>query len=258
MKYLLFIMVIVAATTLTAQEKQFSVYFDFDVDTLNSVQAKAFDRWITANRSTAITRLEGYADSTGLDTYNFNLSIRRIAHISTKLVVGEYGATSLNLKPFGETRSQTGPNAMNRRVTIYYNNVVTDSAKPAETELSKAVASARKGDRLKLPNMNFYNYSDIILPESRPVLNDLLAILKATPKLSIEIQGHICCQVKELDDISLKRAVAVYRFLVNNGIDKGRLSYKSFGSSRPIYRLPEKNEAEKIANRRVEIEILEN
>jgi outer membrane protein OmpA-like peptidoglycan-associated protein len=34
------------------------------------------------------------------------------------------------------------------------------------------------------------------------------------------------------------------------------LAYKGFGSNQPVYPIPEKNEEEKIANRRVEIEIV--
>ena len=80
--------------------------------------------------------------------------------------------------------------------------------------------------------------------------------MRDKPLLKIDIQGHICCQKNEENQISLRRAVAIYAFLIRNGIDKSRLSYKSFGSSKPIYPLPEKTEAEKVANRRVEIEII--
>lgn len=82
------------------------------------------------------------------------------------------------------------------------------------------------------------------------------------PKLKIDIQGHICCQsLREADkivDIAKVRALAVYVFLINNGIKEDRLSYQSFKSTKPIYPIPEKNEEQRIANRRVEIMILEN
>jgi outer membrane protein OmpA-like peptidoglycan-associated protein len=61
----------------------------------------------------------------------------------------------------------------------------------------------------------------------------------------------------EVDDISLKRAKTVYNFLLSNGISADRITYKGFASSRPIYPLPEKNEEERVANRRVEILIIE-
>ena len=59
-------------------------------------------------------------------------------------------------------------------------------------------------------------------------------------------------------DLSGQRAKAIRNFLTGNGIDKSRLSYKGFGSTQPIYPIPEKNEAERAANRRVEILIVAN
>jgi flagellar motor protein MotB len=59
-------------------------------------------------------------------------------------------------------------------------------------------------------------------------------------------------------DLSTQRAKAIYNFLITNDVYRARLSYKGFGSTQPIYPLPEKNEAERAANRRVEILIVEN
>jgi flagellar motor protein MotB len=59
-------------------------------------------------------------------------------------------------------------------------------------------------------------------------------------------------------DLSTQRAKAIYNFLLNHDIQKDRLSYKGFGSSQPIFALPEKDEQERAANRRVEILIVEN
>ncbi len=98
----------------------------------------------------------------------------------------------------------------------------------------------------------------MVLPESQPVLRELLIIMQINPNLKIDIQGHICCQETDVRDVAKRRAKAIYRFLQLNGIANSRISYQSFGSSRPIYPLPEKNEEEERANRRVEIEILEN
>ena len=86
----------------------------------------------------------------------------------------------------------------------------------------------------------------------------MLKILRDKPKLKIQIQGHVCCMPENEQKISQKRAVAVYKYLISKGINAKRLSYTSFGSTKPIYSLPEKTEAEMSANRRVEIEIVEN
>jgi flagellar motor protein MotB len=88
---------------------------------------------------------------------------------------------------------------------------------------------------------------------------ELLCVLEDHPNLKIQIQGHICCQlVSDFEDISTLRARAVYTFLIQNKINRKRLSYKGFGITRPIHPIPEKSEQEANENRRVEILILEN
>ena len=124
------------------------------------------------------------------------------------------------------------------------------------TEFSVKVNNAKIGDVIVIPNLNFYNNSDMVLPKSMPILFELLQNMRDNPKLEVDIQGHICCQKVEENQISLRRAVAVYNFLIYHGIDKARMHYISFGSSKPIYALPEKTEEERVANRRVEIKIL--
>ena len=120
-------------------------------------------------------------------------------------------------------------------------------------------ATAKVGDKLVMNNLYFYDRSGIFVPESLPVMEELLEFMITHPKVKIEIQGHICCQLGEdPEDIALVRAIAVHNFLVANDIDDSRLLYKSFGSTQPIHKIPEKNEKERNENRRVEILILEN
>ena len=119
--------------------------------------------------------------------------------------------------------------------------------------------TAKVGDKLVMNNLYFYDRSGIFVPESLPVMEELLEFIIAHPKVKIEIQGHICCQLGEdPEDIALIRAIAVHNYLVANDIDDKRLMYKSFGSTQPLHKIPEKNEKERNENRRVEILILEN
>ncbi|RWW92160.1 OmpA family protein [Flavobacterium cerinum] len=256
MKQYLLISFIFIFSSINAQQ-QYTVYFDFDIDETNSPSTNKLSQWIAENHNVEILKIEGYADSIGNALYNVDLSERRAEYVLEELKENNYIiAKGVEIKAFGEDKAFSKNRAQDRKAIIYY-------VKPSppiipETDFSKAVNTAKKGDKLKLPNMNFYNNSDIMLPESAPILNDLLAILQKNKKLKIDIQGHICCQIKEENEISLRRARAVYNFLIKKGIDAVRLSYKSFGSTKPLHPLPEKNETEKVANRRVEIEILEN
>ena len=103
------------------------------------------------------------------------------------------------------------------------------------------------------------------MPESKPMLDELLAVMKEYPKLVIEIQGHICCLPDIADGFDLEtgfrnlseaRARTIADWLIHMGIDTNRVSYNGFGHSKPIYPYPEKTEEERIQNRRVEIKII--
>ena len=239
-----------------AQQK-FTVYFNSDVTESDTQLGESLSKWITNNPNARVQKIYGYADKTGDVDYNQNLSERRIQYVTEKLKAGNIIMESAEQKGFGESQS-TGPdNARDRKVVIEYSRPQIQPV-PKEIKLDEEVAAAKKGDKIRLKNMNFYKNSDEMLPESKPVLEELLKILRDKPKLKIQIQGHVCCMPENEQKISQKRAVAVYKYLISKGINAKRLSYTSFGSTKPIYPLPEKTEAEMSANRRVEIEIVEN
>lgn len=124
--------------------------------------------------------------------------------------------------------------------------------------MSKQIRNAQAGETIKLPNIYFYNNSARIVPKSNKSLYELLCALQENPKLKIEIQGHICCQqVFDLNDISTARAKAIYNFLLRNKISKSRMTFKGYGTSKPVHKIPERNSTEEDENRRVEIMILE-
>jgi outer membrane protein OmpA-like peptidoglycan-associated protein len=242
-----------ACLNISAQQT-FTAYFDFDIDEANKPSQKKLAEWIAENPLAKVLKVYAYADTVGTPQYNIALSQRRAAYALQQLSDGRLEmAAGAEVKGFGEDFDYSANQDENRKVVVYYENPQKEVK-----AFTKAIEAAKKGDILKLPNLNFYNNSDIILRESQPILMELLQILKDMPNLKIEIQGHICCQEVEQNDVSLKRAVAIYQFLVNSGIDKNRLAYKSFGSTRPVYPLPEKNEEERVANRRVEIMITDN
>ncbi len=150
----------------------------------------------------------------------------------------------------------------NRKVTIVYEIIKEVVPKTKEAilldELNETLKTSKVGDIIKLKDIYFYNNSPKLLPQSKPVLYELLCVMQDNPKLKIEVQGHICCQTNELKfDVSTSRARAVAVFLIQNGINRKRITFKGFGSTRPVHSIPEKSEQEEEDNRRVEIRIVE-
>jgi outer membrane protein OmpA-like peptidoglycan-associated protein len=82
--------------------------------------------------------------------------------------------------------------------------------------------------------------------------------MEENPKLKIEIQGHICCQMNgDINNVSTARSRAIYNYLIRSKIDRKRMTFKGYGTSKPIHPIPEKTEQEENENRRVEILIVE-
>ena len=116
---------------------------------------------------------------------------------------------------------------------------------------------AKVGDIIRINNISFYFNSEKVMEESLPILEELYQIMYTNPELVIEIHGHICCNPNPNDTkLSFRRALVIFKFLEKRGIGLKRLAYKGFGSNNPVYRVPEKSEQQRAANRRVEILIV--
>ena len=116
---------------------------------------------------------------------------------------------------------------------------------------------AKVGDLVRISNINFYFNSEKVMEQSFPLLDELHNIMLNNPTLTIEIHGHICCNPNPNDTkLSYRRALVILKYLTKKGIAVNRLAFKGYGSNDPIYKVPERNEKERAANRRVEILIV--
>jgi len=277
----------------TSAQEQFSVFFESNKHELTTAQQKKLSDWITANPDVKIVAIHGYTDEDGTTGFNDTLAAKRVNFIYNTVKGKLNIRDDFKTRSFGEKFPQSKNKAENRKADIFYiqakdipreNEILgikeeAPQPKPAkeypskikiqnpdgrvvefklDTVFMKKVDEAKAGDKLKLENLNFVINTFAIVPESRAKMFELLLVLQSNPDLKIEIQGHLCCQPVDRLDLSTQRAKAVYNFLVANEVYKGRLSYKGFGSSQPIYPLPEKDEKERAANRRVEILIVDN
>ena len=127
-----------------------------------------------------------------------------------------------------------------------------------DVEFMKAVGQAKPGQRLTLKNLNFFENSFAVVPESRPKMYELLEVMKLHPKLKIKVEGHVCCMTADRRNLSRERAKAIVMFLHAQGIARDRMTFEGFGVSQPLYPIPEKSKEEAAANRRVEILVVEN
>ena len=92
--------------------------------------------------------------------------------------------------------------------------------------------------------------------ESAEVLNQIINVLKKFPNSRFSIEGHTDSVGKRAKNIELSqnRADAVKIYLIQGGIDAGRLESKGYGPDRPI--ASNKNKKGRELNRRVEINLI--
>lgn len=178
----------------------------------------------------------------------------------------EVKTTRLVQTPFGKVPGKSGgPNEVivNEKTETKEDDLIEAVDMDALVEEERATLEAKfykakKGDLVRISNINFYFNSEKIMDQSLPLLDELLDIMVANPKLVIEIHGHICCnQNPNETKLSYRRALVIFKYLNKYGVDISRLAFRGYGSNDPIYKLPEKNEKQRAANRRVEILIVD-
>lgn len=264
MKQNLFILLFSGFSFGSFSQEKLEVFFDFNKSEINSVTKQKLIDWIEYSKGIEVQKIFGFCDWKGTNHYNDTLSIKRVQSIYTFLKTRNVKIKdNYETKGFGEDFAQSKVQSENRKVIIVFGKTAVPEPKTEEAilleELNQKIKSAKVGDIIRLKNIYFYNFSAKFLPKSKPILYELLCVMEDNPKLKIEIQGHICCQtVTDQYDVSSARARAIYVFLIQNKINRKRLSFKGYGVTRPIHPIPEKSEEEEEENRRVEIRVIEN
>lgn len=238
-------------------QKNVEVFFDFNKDFPNSISILEINEWISKNKDAEITKLQGFCDSIDTKNYNIKLAERRIENV--QILLDKSGLKfnkNLVKVAFGKDFKQSKVQAENRKVIIFYKEAVVI---PLESELTKKIKNSKVGEYIALPSIYFFNNSARIVPKSDATLYDLRCAMEENPKLKIDIQGHICCQTNgDPLNTSTARARAIYNYLLRSKIDRKRMTFKGFGTTKPIHSIPEKNAQQEDENRRVEILIIEN
>ncbi len=271
-------------------QSKFSTFFESNQFELNKTELGKLENWIAANKFVKIVGVDGYCDEDGTVMLNDSLARKRINFIIEKIKNRIAIRSDFKSRNFGEQHQLSKNKSENRKVVLFFleqkdlinedkilgikeipkplpifpksifviNPNGTKSELILNIDFMKKIYEAKVGDKLKIENLNFQINTFAIVPESRPKLYELLLVMESNPKLKINILGHLCCMKADKFDLSSQRAKAIFSFLTINEIDKSRITYAGMGVSNPIFPIPEKTEMERSANRRVEIEVIEN
>jgi outer membrane protein OmpA-like peptidoglycan-associated protein len=287
-KYLFFLFTIPVFS-----QEQHEVYFQSNKHTLPVSESVGLEKWISENKQSKILAISGYTDEDGTNQFNDTLAKKRVESVF-KLVKDKIKIREDFKKlSFGENHVHSKIKAENRKVIIYFlkekdlareaeiiglknkevvppkpivfpESIIVTNFDGSQMEYKldvafmKSLNEAKAGEKLKIENLNFVLNTFAVTADSRGKLYELLLVMQQNPNLKISIQGHVCCVQNDRQNLSTQRAKAVKMFLEQKKIDPTRMNFKGFGSTVPLYPIPEKSEVERAANRRVEIEVISN
>lgn len=268
---------------LASAQEEFSVYFESNKHDLTKKQSALLSDWLIANKDSKVVAINGFADEDGSNAHNDSLAQRRVNFIHNMILKNNIKIRDdFKTRSFGESHNQSKVKAENRKVVLHYilqkdlsreNEILgikpiapsvteivpieeEDMHFPAEATLEEKIALAKPGTKIVIKNIFFYQNSFGMMPTSKPAMDELIDVMLKNPTMVIEVQGHICCIKADARNLSLDRAKQIRRVLEGNGIAQKRVKVKGFGVSHPKFPIPEANEEQALANRRVEIMIL--
>ncbi len=141
---------------------------------------------------------------------------------------------------------------------LFFLDIVDVSGEGSDEEIRRdfGLKKVEVGATVVLENIFFETAKATLKPESYAQLEQVLKFMESNPTIRMEISGHTdnTGSLKVNTRLSQARAESVVSYLVEHGIDPGRLDAKGYAFSRPI--APNDTPEGRARNRRVEFEIL--
>jgi OOP family OmpA-OmpF porin len=107
-----------------------------------------------------------------------------------------------------------------------------------------------------IQGITFQQGKAVIRPESYKTLDAAVEVLKTYPDIRLEVSGHTSSEGvdQKNQQLSLGRAEAVKKYMVDKGIDAGRIEARGAGSAEPLD--DNATTAGRERNRRIQFKIL--
>ncbi|MEZ4826669.1 MAG: OmpA family protein [Bacteroidia bacterium] len=112
------------------------------------------------------------------------------------------------------------------------------------------------GESINLNNILFDQGKATLRPESKTELEKIVAFMKSNPSAEIELSGHTSAEGDRAlnQSLSYQRVKSCKDYIVDKGIDSGRIVAVGFGPDRPV--AGNDTEANRAKNRRVEMRLV--
>ena len=271
------------------------VYFPLNSTALNRTTIQQLDSVAQLAQGRNIL-IYGYADYLGNEHANMQLTEQRAEQVKRYLIAKKITAQQIlvcaGIGEISQSRESTNPQGIpeDRRVAIFIKKsgkgmamqmerkpidlvpkkagapIKSTQEKPITESRFELLAELKPNEVMRVESIQFQATRHFITKESEPILQELLKTLKDYPELVIRIEGHVCCMKGDGDaldtdtndmKLSENRAKFIYHYLIENGIDKNRLSFIGYGKRKPIIAI-EQSEEDAQKNRRVELRVIRN
>lgn len=281
MKTILLLLLTTFGTTVLGQLQTVNIYFDklsSNIKTEEVSKLEAFKKLLIAD-STSIKSISVYSDTLGTIELNKRLANERYSNVLKALDIKPRDV-NFEVNIYGEEFPFVASEyviELFRRVTIEHyvkepiieevveevieevieevveeviEEVVEETPSKLLTQLEEFALDPNKKEVLLQLSILFVGDKDIIMKSSEGELSELYNFLNENKTITAHIRGHVCC--KPNAKLSKERAARVYDYLVQNSINKNRLTYKGYSNNAPFI-TPELTDADRQSNRRVDV-----
>ena len=159
-----------------------------------------------------------------------NARTKEVTEVSVDTATGKYVA----VVAFDDDQIITVKKSGKAFTSQYFSKSDSTLGKPMKMDLK--VESVEIGKPYKINNIYFKTNSALINRETVTIVAELTDYLNENKSIKIAIHGHTDNVGVATDNLKLSdaRAKTVYDLLVLNGINPNRLTYRGFGSSKPV------------------------
>ncbi|WP_168196299.1 OmpA family protein [Echinicola soli] len=252
------------------------IYYDLDKSTVREDASKILARVSRLLREYPFLRLKvsAHTDSRASRQYNVELSRQRAEKVKSRLVGSGVEAARIAAEWHGEEQlvndcgdganCPEGLHQLNRRtelvITLDIEEGMTVPGGMLPEDWCDGLQIIQEiGDQTGVPTVYFDFDRSGLRMEDKMELEGLVLLLENNSALRLELQGHTDSRGSEAYNkaLSEERARAVAGYLIDRGINKGRLDYTGFGESSPVHDcrdIPCSEEMHQL-NRRTEIKV---
>lgn len=183
--------------------------------------------------------------------YGNKVGVLTASNYSFPMFDGEKYSITVEASGFTPVKYMLDPGQANPEKKVVKDIELSNGAAP------KAPTHA-VGQVMRLNNLIFEVGNSKIDPESYPELDILVNMMKESPAMVIQLEGHTDYVGAATENLKLsqRRVDSIRNYLGSKGVPKTRVKTKAFGGTQPLSR-DDTPEAHRL-NRRVEVRILQN